>query len=189
MKSIIQSQGIHHITLNGANKTTSIEFWQDILGMKLILEQPNLDPSDPLSLFHGGDGISSTERKFLRRKMPRQKLLCRLCSLWKALHSKWNWPLQCDRWSRMAAEKGVSWSTLSYLVSGCISLNNKIFTAAVSTLPSFSHPICSIFSDIQIWAPFCNSCGLRVWTLNYFTTISQVAWVAGAAIRARYYDH
>ena len=43
MNSIIQSQGIHHITLNGADRKTSINFWQNILGMKLIFEQPNLD--------------------------------------------------------------------------------------------------------------------------------------------------
>mgnify|MGYP006230271837 CR=1 FL=1 len=43
MKSLIQAQSIHHITLNGADKKTSINFWQDILGMKFIFEQPNLD--------------------------------------------------------------------------------------------------------------------------------------------------
>ena len=43
MRALLQSQGIHHITLNGADRKASIEFWQDILGMKLIFEQPNLD--------------------------------------------------------------------------------------------------------------------------------------------------
>ena len=43
MKSILQTQGLHHITLNGADKKTSINFWQDILGMRFIFEQPNLD--------------------------------------------------------------------------------------------------------------------------------------------------
>ena len=43
MKSILQTQGLHHITLNGADKKTSIRFWQDILGMRFIFEQPNLD--------------------------------------------------------------------------------------------------------------------------------------------------
>ena len=28
MDSIIQAQGIHHITLNGADKKTSIDFWK-----------------------------------------------------------------------------------------------------------------------------------------------------------------
>ena len=41
MKSILQTQGLHHITLNGADKKTSISFWQDILGMRFIFEQPN----------------------------------------------------------------------------------------------------------------------------------------------------
>ena len=41
MQAILQSQGIHHITLNGADRKTSIGFWQDVLGMKLIFEQPN----------------------------------------------------------------------------------------------------------------------------------------------------
>ena len=43
MDSLIQVQGIHHITLNGANREISINFWQNILGMKFIFEQPNLD--------------------------------------------------------------------------------------------------------------------------------------------------
>ena len=61
MKSIIQSQGIHHITLNGANKKTSIEFWQNILGMKLILEQPNLDEESLNHLyFDCGNGRTIT---------------------------------------------------------------------------------------------------------------------------------
>ena len=31
MDSIIQAQGIHHITLNGSNRETAINFWQKIL--------------------------------------------------------------------------------------------------------------------------------------------------------------
>ena len=61
MKSIIQSQGIHHITLNGANRETSINFWENILGMKLILEQPNLDDLSINHLyFDCGDGRTIT---------------------------------------------------------------------------------------------------------------------------------
>ena len=53
MQSMLQTQGLHHITLNGANKKTSISFWQDILGMRFIFEQPNLDDLDiNLSLIH-----------------------------------------------------------------------------------------------------------------------------------------
>ena len=61
MKSIIQAQGIHHITLNGANRETSINFWQNILGMKLLLEQPNLDDFSINHLyFDCGDGRTIT---------------------------------------------------------------------------------------------------------------------------------
>ena len=61
MNSIIQSQGIHHITLNGANKETSVNFWQNILGMKLIFEQPNLDDLSINHLyFDCGDGRTIT---------------------------------------------------------------------------------------------------------------------------------
>ena len=61
MSSIIQTQGIHHITLNGANKKVSVEFWQDILGMALIFEQPNLDDLSTNHLyFDCGDGRTIT---------------------------------------------------------------------------------------------------------------------------------
>ena len=61
MKSNIQVQGIHHITLNGANKQTSIDFWQGILGMKFIFEQPNLDDLNTNHLyFDCGDGRTIT---------------------------------------------------------------------------------------------------------------------------------
>ncbi len=39
----IQTQGVHHITLIGADRQTSIDFWEGVLGMPLLFEQPNLD--------------------------------------------------------------------------------------------------------------------------------------------------
>ena len=61
MTSIIQTQGVHHITLNGADKKTSVQFWQDILGMPLIFEQPNLDDLSTNHLyFDCGDGRTIT---------------------------------------------------------------------------------------------------------------------------------
>jgi catechol 2,3-dioxygenase-like lactoylglutathione lyase family enzyme len=39
----IQVQGVHHITLNGADRQTSIDFWEGVLGMPFVFEQPNLD--------------------------------------------------------------------------------------------------------------------------------------------------
>ena len=53
----IQSQGVHHITLVGADRQTSIEFWEGVLGMRFIFEQPNLDRSEESHLyFDPGDG-------------------------------------------------------------------------------------------------------------------------------------
>ena len=61
MQAILQSQGIHHITLNGAERQTSIDFWQNVLGMKLIFEQPNLDDESENHLyFDCGDGRTLT---------------------------------------------------------------------------------------------------------------------------------
>ena len=61
MQPLLQSQGIHHITLNGADRKTSIGFWQDILGMKLIFEQPNLDDETENHLyFDCSDGRTVT---------------------------------------------------------------------------------------------------------------------------------
>ena len=39
----LQSQGVHHITLVGAGRQTSIDFWEGVLGMPFVFEQPNLD--------------------------------------------------------------------------------------------------------------------------------------------------
>lgn len=55
--SKIQTQGVHHITLMGADRQTSIDFWQGVLGMPLVFEQPNLDAPDQNHLyFDPGDG-------------------------------------------------------------------------------------------------------------------------------------
>ena len=42
----IQAQGIHHITIIGADRQTSIDFWEGVLGMPFIFDQPNLDNPD-----------------------------------------------------------------------------------------------------------------------------------------------
>ena len=53
----LQSQGVHHITLVGADRQTSIDFWEGILGMPFIFEQPNLDqPAESHLYFDPGDG-------------------------------------------------------------------------------------------------------------------------------------
>tara|TARA_Y100001954_G_scaffold165203_1_gene175332 strand:+ start:183 stop:518 length:336 start_codon:yes stop_codon:yes gene_type:complete len=75
MNSIIQAQGLHHITLNGADKNTSINFWQNILGMKFIFEQPNLDDLNTNHLyFDCGDGTTVTVFTNESLKPVKQKL-------------------------------------------------------------------------------------------------------------------
>ena len=43
----LQSQGVHHITIVGADRQTSIDFWEGVLGMPFVFEQPNLDNASP----------------------------------------------------------------------------------------------------------------------------------------------
>jgi catechol 2,3-dioxygenase-like lactoylglutathione lyase family enzyme len=53
----IQSQGVHHITIVGADRETSIDFWEGLLGMPFVFEQPNLDNAGESHLyFDPGDG-------------------------------------------------------------------------------------------------------------------------------------
>ncbi len=53
----LQAQGLHHVTLTGADRQTSIDFWEGLLGMPFIFEQPNLDNPDENHLyFDPGDG-------------------------------------------------------------------------------------------------------------------------------------
>jgi glyoxalase family protein len=53
----LQSQGVHHITIVGAGRQTSIDFWEGLLGMPFVFEQPNLDnPNESHLYFDPGDG-------------------------------------------------------------------------------------------------------------------------------------
>lgn len=53
----LQAQGVHHITLTGADRQTSLDFWEGVLGMPFIFDQPNLDDPDEGHLyFDPGDG-------------------------------------------------------------------------------------------------------------------------------------
>jgi catechol 2,3-dioxygenase-like lactoylglutathione lyase family enzyme len=55
--AVVQTRGVHHITLNGADRQTSIDFWEGVLGMPFVFEQPNLDQPEVNHLyFDPGDG-------------------------------------------------------------------------------------------------------------------------------------
>ncbi|WP_425098318.1 VOC family protein [Tropicibacter sp. S64] len=72
----IQSQGVHHITLVGADRQTSIDFWEGVLGMPFVFEQPNLDDAAQSHLyFDPGDGrlitiFTAEDRTADRRRTP-----------------------------------------------------------------------------------------------------------------------
>ncbi|SFD87805.1 VOC family protein [Roseivivax sediminis] len=53
----LQTQGVHHITLTGADRQGTIDFWEGVLGMPFVFDQPNLDDPDEGHLyFDPGDG-------------------------------------------------------------------------------------------------------------------------------------
>jgi catechol 2,3-dioxygenase-like lactoylglutathione lyase family enzyme len=53
----LQTQGVHHITLVGADRKSTIDFWEGVLGMPFIFDQPNLDaPEEGHLYFDPGDG-------------------------------------------------------------------------------------------------------------------------------------
>ncbi len=55
--SPMHTTGTDHITLVGSNAEETIEFYRDLLGMPLVLRQPNLDdPSQTHLFFDTGDG-------------------------------------------------------------------------------------------------------------------------------------
>lgn len=72
----LQVQGVHHITLVGADRQTSIDFWEGVLGMPFVFDQPNLDRSEEGHLyFDPGDGrlitvFTNENRKPERRRTP-----------------------------------------------------------------------------------------------------------------------
>lgn len=74
----IQVQGIHHITIVGSTKQIAVDFWQGLLGMPFVLEQPNLGKPDENHLyFDPGDGrlltvFTNETREVARRPAPRE---------------------------------------------------------------------------------------------------------------------
>jgi catechol 2,3-dioxygenase-like lactoylglutathione lyase family enzyme len=55
--STLRTSGTDHITLIGSNEADTIAFYRDVLGMPLVLRQPNLDAPHMTHLFFDtGDG-------------------------------------------------------------------------------------------------------------------------------------
>ena len=74
----IQVQGAHHITLVGSTRQVAIDFWEGVLGMPFIFEQPNLGKPDENHLyFDPGDGrlltvFTNESLQPARRHAPRE---------------------------------------------------------------------------------------------------------------------
>lgn len=72
----IQSLGVHHITLMGADRQSSVDFWEGVLGMPFLFDQPNLDDPDEGHLyFDPGDGrlitiFTNENRKRVHSRTP-----------------------------------------------------------------------------------------------------------------------
>jgi catechol 2,3-dioxygenase-like lactoylglutathione lyase family enzyme len=59
--SPFHTTGTDHVTVWGSNPADTIEFYRDLLGMSLVLRQPNLDdPSQTHLFFDTGDGCILT---------------------------------------------------------------------------------------------------------------------------------
>jgi catechol 2,3-dioxygenase-like lactoylglutathione lyase family enzyme len=74
----LQTQGVHHITIVGADRETSIDFWEGLLGMPFVFEQPNLDNEKESHLyFDPGDGrlitvFTNEDRPVVARETKRE---------------------------------------------------------------------------------------------------------------------
>jgi catechol 2,3-dioxygenase-like lactoylglutathione lyase family enzyme len=74
----IQIQGVHHITIVGSSRQSAIDFWQGVVGMPFLFEQPNLGKPDENHLyFDPGDGrlltvFTNESREDAGRPAPRE---------------------------------------------------------------------------------------------------------------------
>jgi catechol 2,3-dioxygenase-like lactoylglutathione lyase family enzyme len=75
-ESPVHTTGLDHVTVWGSNEADTVAFYRDLLGMPLVLRQPNLDDPDQTHLFFDtGDGriltvFVSDERPSNRRGPP-----------------------------------------------------------------------------------------------------------------------
>jgi glyoxalase family protein len=70
----LQVQGLHHITIKGADRQSTIDFWEGVLGMPFIFDQPNLDqPAEGHLYFDPGDGRLITVFTHEARKPPKRR--------------------------------------------------------------------------------------------------------------------
>ena len=74
----IQVQSAHHVTIVGSTRQSAIDFWEGVLGMPYLFEQPNLGKADENHLyFDPGDGrlltvFTNETRVDAKRPAPRE---------------------------------------------------------------------------------------------------------------------
>lgn len=74
----VQVQGVHHITIVGSTRQSAIDFWEGVLGMPFVFEQPNLGkPDENHVYFDPGDGrlltvFTNEGREDAKRHAPRE---------------------------------------------------------------------------------------------------------------------
>ena len=74
----IQVQFAHHVTIVGSTRQSAIDFWEGVLGMPYLFEQPNLGKADENHLyFDPGDGrlltvFTNETRVDAKRPAPRE---------------------------------------------------------------------------------------------------------------------
>ncbi len=74
----VQIQASHHITIVGSTKKSAVDFWQGVLGMPFVMEQPNLgNPDENHLYFDPGDGrlltvFTNETRQDAGRPAPRE---------------------------------------------------------------------------------------------------------------------
>ncbi|MFB6117508.1 VOC family protein [Halosegnis sp.] len=81
----MHTTGTDHITVWGSNEADTVAFYRDLLGMPLVLRQPNLDdPSQTHLFFDTGDGriltvFVSDDRDSARGQRPQTGAVHHLC--------------------------------------------------------------------------------------------------------------
>jgi catechol 2,3-dioxygenase-like lactoylglutathione lyase family enzyme len=114
----IQTQGVHHITIIGADRQTSIDFWEGVLGMPFIFDQPNLDdPNQGHLYFDPGDGrlitiFTNEDRKPDATPVPEATGSLHHLALMVSRRRSGRWP---SGWTRAASgirgrSTGASWT-------------------------------------------------------------------------------
>ena len=102
----IQAQGIHHITIIGADRQTSIDFWEGVLGMPFVFDQPNLDnPDEGHVYFNPGDGrlitVFTDETRKVEKRRPSQGTV-RSGIIWPLLLARRHLPRPLNVWTNVA---------------------------------------------------------------------------------------